>query len=397
MTAKFDVVIAGAGMVGLTAASLFARNDSLNVLVVDAGPFPDHDDSSDIDLRVSAISPGSAATLDGVGAWVAIEGRRACPYRAMRVWDAAGYADGPETLTFDAASLALPELGHIVENQRIRQALIDRLTDTRVRVSFASPIAEITRRERRFEVTLADGEVLRPELLVGADGAQSLVRQAAGIPVDTWSYAQKALVTHLSTERPHRHTAWQRFLEDGPVGMLPFTDGRISVVWSTTEENAEAGLSMTDEALSERLTEITDHVLGKLTVDGPRGAFPLRAQHASTYAQDGLVLIGDAAHTVHPLAGQGVNLGIADASALFDAVDAALASGEYPGDLPTLRRYERARRGDNQTMLRFIDGLNRLFSNRSTALARLRGVGMYLFNHSGPVRDRAVQTALGLR
>ena len=154
---------------------------------------------------------------------------------------------------------------------------------------------------------------------------------------------------------------------------------------------------MTDGELGELLTDVTDGVLGHLMPTGPRGAFPLRSQHAVTYVQEGLALVGDAAHTVHPLAGQGVNLGFADAAALAATITRALDADEYPGDLPTLRRYERARKGANKTMLSFVDGLNRLFSNRSGSLARLRGVGMYLFNRSGPIRDHAVQTALGLR
>ncbi len=248
-----------------------------------------------------------------------------------------------------------------------------------------------------LKLSLSTREKLNPDLLVGADGANSFVRGIAGIGVKSWPHAQKAFVTCLRPEFDHRNTAWQRFLSTGPIGLLPLPDGRISIVWSTTPELADEALSMSDLELSARLTEVTDGVLGKLTPSGPRGAFPLKSQHAVDYVQDGLVLIGDAAHTVHPLAGQGVNLGIADAKALANVIARALGAGENPGDLPWLRHYERAQRGANQTMLHFMNGLNKLFSNDSESLARLRGMGMYAFNMSGPIREHAVQVALGLR
>lgn len=397
MNRHYDVVIVGAGMVGLAAASLLAGNPRLRITVIDAGSRPDFSPDEDYALRVSAIAPGSIEILSRTGAWADIAATRVSPYRDMKVWDAAGDVDGPETLTFDAAEFAVPQLGFIVENALIRQSLLNSLAQSDAKLIFDAPIDVVTRDEHRFELTLASGEKFWPDLLIGADGARSFVREAAGIAISSWPHAQKAFVTCLSPEREHRETAWQRFLEDGPIGLLPLRDGRISIVWSTTPERAEEALSMPDSELSELLTGITDGVLGKLTPTGPRGAFPLQSQHAAEYVQDGLALIGDAAHTVHPLAGQGVNLGFADAEQLASAVTAALAADENPGDLRVLRRYERARKGANRTMLSFVDGLNRLFSNDSTPLVRLRGVGMYVFNHSGPIRSRAVQTALGIR
>jgi 2-octaprenylphenol hydroxylase len=397
MNRSHDIVIVGAGMVGLAAANLMANNRQLRITVIDAGSRPAFDPGEDYALRVSAIAPGSVDILDKTGAWKQIAATRVSPYRDMKVWDAAGNVEGPETLTFDAAEFAVPQLGFIVENRLIRHALLNRLEQTPANIRFDSPITAVARDGHRFTVELESGERLEPELLVGADGARSLVRGNAGIAVTSWPHAQKAFVTCLSPELDHRHTAWQRFLEDGPIGLLPLADGRVSIVWSTTPDKAEEAQAMTDAELTELLTRITDGVLGELTPAGPRGAFPLQSQHAAEYVQDGLALVGDAAHTVHPLAGQGVNLGFADAFELANVVKAALDADENPGDLPSLRKYERARRGANRTMLRFVDGLNKLFSNDSTPLSRLRGVGMYLFNHSGPIRSRAVQTALGIR
>ncbi len=333
-----------------------------------------------------------------MGAWPTIVGQRASAYEAMRVWDANASVEGPETLRFDAADFAVPELGFIVENVLVRHALCAGLGTSSVDLRFSTGIEAVRRRaaDDGFEVVLSDTSVLVPDLLIGADGAGSLVRRGAGIPAKAWNYPQSALVTHVTSSRPHRQTAWQRFLQDGPVALLPLDDGRSSVVWSTTPDRVDHCMTVGDAALSRMLTEATDGVLGDLTVAGPKGSFPLRAQHAVRYIEPGLALIGDAAHSVHPLAGQGANLGFADAQALADALDAGIRRNEYPGDLPTLRGYERSRRGANATMLHFIDSLNRLFLAESGVLSGLRRRGMRLFNRSGPIRRRAVQVALGI-
>ncbi len=400
MKRQFDIVIVGAGMVGLTLAKLLAqseRHDALNILLIDAGKKPAFAADSDVSLRVSAIASGSTELLARIGVWDDIVNTRACPYRDMRVWDAPGNVEGPETLCFDAAEFAVPQLGFIVENVLIQGALLKHLESSAVTVRFETPITSLNKVGDRYEVELAGGELLASDLLIGADGAASFVRTSAAIGITAWQYSQTAFVTHLQPEKSHRNTAWQRFLKTGPIGLLPLIDGRVSTVWSTTAAQAAAALDASDEQLQVMLTNATDNVLGKLTPSGPRGSFPLKAQHADQYVLPGLALVGDAAHAVHPLAGQGANLGLADAETLASVITAALAANENPGDLPTLRKYERARKGANQTMLHFIDGLNRLFSNDSTSLARLRGTGMRLFNRSGPIRARAVQVALGIR
>jgi 2-octaprenylphenol hydroxylase len=395
-----EITIVGAGMIGLATAAVMARSgqrDRFRLTVIDAATRPAFDPASDVALRVSALAPGSVDILTDLGAWEAIAASRACPFREMRVWDVGGSPEGPETLRFEAAEFAVAELGFITENVLVRSELLKILDSAGVETRFETPIDGIERDHRRFDLRLTGGEVLTPDLLIAADGARSMIRQQAGIGVTVWRHEQKAFVTHLRSEKPHRFTAWQRFLPDGPIGMLPLADGRISVVWSTTAEQADRALGLADADLSELLTDITDKALGRLTVAGPRGAFPLNSQHADRYVMPGLALIGDAAHSIHPLAGQGANLGLADAAVLAEVLGAAARRGEYVGDQPVLRRYERARKGANVSMLRFMDGLNRLFSNQSTALGRLRGIGMYLFNRSGPVRAAAVERALGVR
>lgn len=400
MRSKYDIVIAGAGMVGLTIANLLAQSEHreiFNITVVDAGVRPSFAANAEVALRVSAVAAGSSALLERIGVWPRILAERSCPFRKMKVWDFPGHSSGPETLVFDAAEFAVPQLGFIVENLLIQDALARRLDAYAVAVRFQTKISALAESGGRYSVQLESGNSLRADLLIAADGAGSFIRTQSGITVRSWQYPQKAFVTHLATTEGHRDTAWQRFTKTGPIGLLPLQDGRVSTVWSTTPDQADEAMRASDEDLAEMLTAASDNALGELTPAGPRGTFPLRAQHASQYVLPGLALLGDAAHAVHPLAGQGANLGFADAAELAAVIDAAVSADENPGDLPVLRRFERARKKDNLTMLYFVDGLNRLFSNDSARLARLRGVGMRMFNRSGPLRDRAVQVALGLR
>jgi 2-octaprenylphenol hydroxylase len=398
MKTRFELVIVGGGMTGLTLAALLAQGqcaDALRLTVIDAAPRPRFDPDADVALRVSAIAAGSADMLHTIGAWDAIVNTRACPYEHMRVWDGADDPGGPSTLRFDADEFAIPQLGFIVENVLIQDAILRVLDRTDVNLRFDSPIAAIEGTGNRYRVRLEDGRELDADLLIGADGARSLVRDTAGIPVMRRPYAQTAFVTHVRPEQPHGSTARQRFLEDGPLGMLPLADGRISVVWSTTPETARQAMSAGDEELGQLLTDASDEVLGELAAAGPRGTFPLCAQHARNYVLPRLALIGDAAHAVHPLAGQGANLGLADAGALSAVIEEAIKKGEHPGDRPVLRRYERARKGANATMLHLMTGLNQLFAANSPTIGELRRAGMRLFNVSGPLRERAVRVALG--
>lgn len=384
MKNRFSIAIVGAGITGLTLAALLARGrnaDALDITVIDGTRRPDFSVADDISLRVSAIANGSAMLLESVGAWSEIEASRLSPFVAMRVWDENDTPESATAVCFDAAEFAVPQLGFIVENGRLQHALLAVLDECAVRLKFES---EIT--------AMPDAD-----LVVGADGARSVVRELAGIKSSSWPYRQTAVVTHLEPERNHAATAWQRFLRDGPLGMLPLADGRISVVWSTSPVAAQQAMDASAAELGRLLTVASDGVLGQLTVAGPTGAFRLGAQHAEDYVRSGVALIGDAAHAIHPLAGQGANLGLQDAAELARVLDAAIADGLHPGDRPVLRRYERARKGANLTMLHFMTGLNSLFTTNSAVLGELRLLGMRLFNRSGPVRERAVKVALGMK
>ncbi len=398
MNEHFESVVVGAGVTGLTVAALLAQStyhDRLTLTVIDANERACHSPDGDIGLRVSAIASGSAALLDSIGAWSAVRETRICAYDRMRVWDESSTAESSDTLRFDAAEFGVPQLGFIVENTLMQDAILKVLDQENVELIFATPIESMQSHSGGHRLVLEDGRKVDADLVIGADGARSFVRNCAGIETDEWAYQQSAFVTHLRTEKSHRNTAWQRFLAGGPLGMLPLADGRISVVWSTDEKQAKWAMSAADDELGAVLGDASDHVLGALTVAGSRAVFALQARHAKDYVKAGIALIGDAAHTVHPLAGQGANLGLQDAATLADVVASAMASGEYPGDKPVLRRYERARKGPNAAMLHFMTGLNRLFATDSALLKELRTTGMWLFNRSGPIREHVVSVAVG--
>ena len=400
MNEKFNIVIVGAGVAGLTVAALLGQSklsDALQITVLDGLARPDRSSADDIALRVSAIAAGSSRLLERIGAWQHVDATRIASYEAMRVWDETSSADSGDALYFDAAEFAEPQLGFIVENVLLQTALLKVLQDSSVELLFAAPIESVVARDSGQQILLEDGRKLNADLVIGADGTRSRVRECAQIETKNWPYEQSALVGHFATELPHRNTAWQRFLASGPLGMLPLPDGRISVVWSTSSEQAEWAMTAADEELGQALSDASDHILGQLSVAGPRGVFPLQAQHAQDYVKAGIALVGDAAHAIHPLAGQGANLGLQDAVCLADVIGAALEQGEFPGDRPVLRRYERARKGANATMLHFMTGLNRLFATDSALLKELLTTGMRLFNQSGPLREHVVSVALGNR
>lgn len=399
MKQRFEIVVVGGGVPGLTLAAKLAKGrhrDALGITLLDAAARPRFSAADDVALRVSAIASGSADLLDSVGAWQHVSQSRLSPYECMQVWDETDTPGSAATLRFEAAEFAVAQLGFIVENVLLQDALLRELDATNVELRFASPIRSLRQSGRQYRIAFEGGDNRVADLVVGADGSRSFVRTAVGIETKQWSYEQTAFVTHLRPQRAHQATAWQRFLREGPLGILPLADGRVSVVWSTTPDIARRALAASDEVLGRMLTEASDHVLGKLSVAGPRGAFPLGAQHAERYVLPGIALIGDAAHAIHPLAGQGANLGLQDAAALADVIEVALDQGLHPADQPVLRRYERARKGANATMLHFMTGLNSLFATDSRLVGELRAAGMRIFNRSGPIRERAVKVALGV-
>lgn len=388
---RFDVLIVGGGMVGATLASALAGS-SLRVAILEGGEPRDVLPDDPIDLRVSAITRASRRIFTALGAWDGMVARRVSPFREMHVWDAGGEGE----IHFDSAEIGEAELGHIVENRVVQIALWERLRGAEnVSVFCPAACAALRHEAKETRVHLEDGRELSARLVVGADGAQSRVRQFARIPVQGWQYNQHGLVATVRTESGHRETAWQRFLPGGPLAFLPLHDGRCSIVWSCSPQQAARLQAMEDAAFCEELSRAFDGKLGRVLETSARAAFPLRLQHAQRYVAAGLALIGDAAHSVHPLAGQGVNLGILDAACLAEVLLDARASGKDVASLAVLRRYERWRKGHNLLMMATMDGFKRLFGSDWWPLRGARNAGLNLTDRLSPVKHVIMAQAMG--
>lgn len=392
----FDVVIAGGGMVGPCLAALLAgesRLAGLRIALLDPAQ-PRRPVEGSVDLRVSALSRASQRILAAAAAWSAVE-PHAAAYDQMRVWDAAGTVNGRDSMCFTAAELGEPNLGHIVENLRVQWALHESplLRDvTHIRTGLAAVATD----EDGSRVTLDDGRSVTCQLLAGADGPHSPTRERAGIRRTGWSYGQTAVVAHLRSELPHQETAWQRFLPSGPLALLPLRDGRVSLVWTTTPEHAQRLQDCDPDEFARAVTDGSDRALGDLMLDSGRAGFELGFWHAREYVRPALALVGDAAHTLHPLAGQGVNLGYLDCAALVQVLAEGVArDGEFAGPR-ALRRYERWRRSENALVMGLCDGINRVFTQPGMAAAGLRRAGMAAVAQQPLLRRALVQRALGV-
>lgn len=390
----FDIVVCGGGMVGAGCAALLAnecRELRIAQLEPQAPPVP----AGDFDLRVSALSRASERLLGRLGAWDAVRARGAAPYRRMVVWDEAATPDGAGSIHFDAATLGEPDLGHIVENHAVQAAL--------VAAAGARGVVPLRARLARLELDAAgarlesdDGRRFTAGLVIAADGADSPARRMAGIESFEHAYDQHAVVAHLLPERPHADTARQRFLATGPLALLPLADGRVSLVWSTTPAQAAELVALDAEAFGAAVTRGAGEVLGALALASGRASFPLRLLHAREYTRPRFVLIGDAAHAVHPLAGQGVNLGLLDAATLVQVIVDGRRAGLEPGEARVLRRYERWRKAENLPALATMDALKRVFAVAWPGFPALRRAGISLVDRATPVKDALMRRALGI-
>ena len=397
-SAPTGVVIAGAGVVGLAVAALLATGrcaDRVRVHVLDARPIPRWRAES-MDLRVYALSRASQQLFEHLHAWERVMAARAAAYRRMRVFQGAE-PHGHGALEFDSAEIGEPDLGHIVEDSLLRTVLADAVAAApNATLAIGAEIAAATVESRGVSVDLREGGSIHGSLLLAADGSDSTVRRLLDLPTAEHPYGQTALVTHVTSGASHHGTAWQRFLQGGPLAFLPLTDGRSSVVWSLPTVDAERLLAVGDAEFLAALNDASAGVLGELTACSARAGFKLKALHAPRYTTARVALLGDAAHTVHPLAGQGMNLGLLDAACIAAVVEDALVAGEDPGDLKVLRRYERERKGDNLKSLAAFDGLNRLFRLAPWA-APIRALGLAAVDGAGPVKRALMREALGLR
>ncbi|MEO7478281.1 MAG: FAD-dependent oxidoreductase [Lysobacteraceae bacterium] len=370
----FDVVVAGAGIVGSAAALALAR-DGLRVAIVEPrAPVPWRADAPD--LRVYALAQDNIALLDNLGVWKDIA-PHAQPYRAMRVWDAAGGG----TLRFDAQRYGRDALGWIVEHGLVADRLWTALQDAGVAVHCPQRIAGIAGIESAeagdksdtVSLMLDDHGVLRTKLAIAADGVDSPLRTMAGIGVVRHDYGQRGVVAYVETELPHEATAWQRFLPTGPLAFLPYRDGRSSIVWTLPDAEATRVLALDDAAFCAELTRAFDATLGDVVAVSQRAAFPLRRQIAERFVEGRIALCGDAAHAVHPLAGQGLNIGLRDVIALRKTIGDAIERRIDFASPHRLARWQRERRSESATAAYTFDGINRLFSNAAPLPTLARG------------------------
>ncbi len=393
----YDVIIVGGGMVGSALGCALGQYSDLKVVVLEHALPDEMDASTPPELRVSAITKASQNVLSAVGAWQGIVDRRVSPYSHMTVWDASGEGE----IEFDAGDVSETELGYIIENRVIQLALLERLGELEhVELRAPASVSHVQWDEDGASVQLENGETLHGKLIVAADGARSRVREMAGIKGKGWSYEQHGLVCAVRTEHPHQETAWQRFQDEGPLAFLPLSDGRCSIVWSTSPARATALEALSKTEFSRQLEHAFGGRLGAITEVGPRAAFPLRLMNAERYVMPRLVLVGDAAHNIHPLAGQGVNLGFMDVASLAEVLLQERAKNPNAdldlGQLSILRKYERWRKGETLLMMGAMDGLKRLFSSQLTPLRMLRNVGLSLTNSSGPLKKLLTRRAMGL-
>lgn len=408
----FDVIIVGAGLVGSAMACALAADNSgelLRIAVVEAGGEPAVFEGENFDPRVVALTQASQKLLVSVGAWPLIVAERACPYTDMAVWD----ADGTGSIHFDSHEVQQNSLGHIVENSVVTRALLTCLRAyPQITLLQPAKVSSLYRDDDRDKqcVLLDDGRKLSAPLLLAADGANSKVRELANMATREWNYGHDAIVTTVQTEKPHQHTAWQRFLSTGPLAFLPLhaetadhqnsTDNLnthySSIVWSLQSDRAPQLMALDDADFAKALSQAFEHRLGEIVQVSKRFSFPLRQRHAVDYVQQGIALLGDAAHTIHPLAGQGVNLGFLDVCAMRDEILRAQVRQLPLTDMSILKRYQRSRKSNNLAMMTMMEGFKRLFAANHLPTRWLRNQGMKTLDGLPALKKLVVKQAMGL-
>ena len=393
-----DVVVAGGGVVGAATALMLAREGLQVALVEPRAPTPWQREERD--LRVYAFAPDNAGLLEELAAWPGVLASRVQPYRGMRVWD----AGGGDALTFDADTLGQPQLGWIIENNVLVDALWRLLPAAGVRLHCPARIETLQQDDTGVRVGLDDGLVLEARLAIAADGGQSALRTLAGIGTTRHDYQQQGVVAFVASEKPHRDTCWQRFLTTGPVALLPFNDagdaalrGRLgSIVWTLPDADAQRLRDAEPAQFEAALADAFGGELGGFRLQSARVAFPLQRQLAATHLAGRVLLLGDAAHVVHPLAGQGVNLGLRDVAALREHVRSAKARGGDIASRSRLARWARGRRSENAVNAHAFETINRVYSNDALLPTLLRGHALGLAGKLPPLARALWRHAAGV-
>lgn len=385
-----DVAIVGGGMVG-GALALGLAQHGFTVTLVEQLPPPEFDPASDPDVRVSALSTASVALLRGLGVWETVLGMRAHPWRRLETWEWEN-----AHVAFDAAELKLPQLGYMVENNVLQSALWQALeAHPQVTLRVPASVTLLQRQQQHSILHLDDGDTLVAKLVVGADGGNSRVRQMAGIGIHAWNYQQSCMLITVRCEGEPGDSTWQQFTPSGPRAFLPLHGEWASLVWYDSPARIRQLKSLSMSHLQQEIERHFPSRLGSVTPIAA-GAFPLTRRHALQYVQPGLALVGDAAHTIHPLAGQGVNLGYRDVDAILDVLTCARGNGEAWFDKPVLRRYQARRMADNFVMQSGMDLFYAGFSNNLAPVRILRNLGLMAAERSGVLKRQALKYALGL-
>ena len=389
LPAECDIVVVGGGMVGAAAACRLAQC-GLHVCVIESTlPAPFSAEQA-MDRRVSAISPASIALLEACGVWSQVLAMRACPYRRLETWEQEAVST-----RFHADELGVSELGFIVENRVIQLALWQQLAQLGVTLSVPTKLVALQQDARGAELTLSGGQTLRTRLVLGADGAYSQTRSLSHIGTTSWDYRQRCLLINVDIEGGQQDITWQQFTPRGPRAFLPLAGSHASLVWYDTPERVRALEALPGSLLAQEIRANFPARLPEFRVTGC-GSFALTRRHAQRYVAGRVVLLGDAAHTIHPLAGQGVNLGFRDVTELCQRIALAQQEGAAWDDAALLKGYAAVRRRDNLLMQSAMDLFYLTFSNEITPLRLLRNLGLLAAEHAGPLKRKALRYALGL-
>ncbi|PCI59930.1 MAG: monooxygenase [Gammaproteobacteria bacterium] len=398
---KFDILIVGGGMVGLTLALALRQqslNEQLTIAIVDRQEPSAL--STDAELRVSAINLASQQIFANLGVWKAIENQRLQAYQHMHIWDKYGYGQ----LNFDNTDVDQKDLGWIIENKVIRTALWQKAqVDDGIHLFTEQALTNITAGDNEVFASFANDSPILASLVIGADGAHSWVREKMAMPIAFQDYDHHALVATVECQQGHNNTAWQVFLPEGPLAFLPlFKQNTCSIVWSTTPDEAQRLQALSNEEFSQELTAASDGKLGKVTLKSERVSFPLTMRLAHDFVKDKVILVGDAAHTIHPLAGQGVNLGLLDAASLAQTILKQHTQQKSLSCSIALGEYSRWRKSEATEMIAAMAAIKNIFSEQplklpSAPVKLLRGIGLSLLDNFAPIKKQMVKQALGFK